>query len=165
MIGFIVGACSYAVGVRASRQMVNGRTRVRMCTVAGKDVKSLSESDWKSKLNAEQFRVLRMKGTEYPGTGEYDKFYPKSGTFKCVGCETELYKAETKFDSGSGWPSFYEGIKGAVQEETDSDGRRTEILCAKCGGHLGHVFKGEGFPVPTNARHCVNSVSLSFDKE
>ena len=105
-------------------------------------------------------------GTEYPGTGEYNKFYPKEneGTFVCAGCGAPLYTAKSKFDSGCGWPAFYEGIPDAVMEKTDSDGYRTEILCSKCGGHLGHVFKNEGFRNPTNERHCVNSVSIDFKK-
>ena len=78
--------------------------------------------------------------------------YPKEGVFTCVGCDAPLYYAKTKFDSGCGWPAFYQGIDGAIKEVPDADGRRVEILCNNCGGHLGHVFKGEGFPTPTNER-------------
>jgi len=130
----------------------------------GKKPSEVSDSEWKTLLTDEQFRILRMKGTEYPGTGEYNKYYPKDGVFCCAGCHAPLYKSETKFDSGCGWPAFYDGLPGAVKEVPDADGMRIEIVCSNCGGHLGHVFKGEGFKTPTNARHCVNSVSIKYDK-
>nr|ACU22831.1 unknown [Glycine max] len=120
-----------------------------------------SEEEWRAVLSPEQFRILRQKGTEFPGTGEYDKFFDE-GVYNCAGCGTPLYRSLTKFNSGCGWPAFYEGIPGAINRNPDPDGMRTEITCAACGGHLGHVFKGEGFPTPTNERHCVNSISLKF---
>nr|AFK44626.1 unknown [Medicago truncatula] len=120
-----------------------------------------SEEEWQAILSPEQFRILRQKGTEYPGTGEYDKFFGE-GVYGCAGCGTPLYKSTTKFNSGCGWPAFYEGVPGAINRHADPDGMRIEITCAACGGHLGHVFKGEGFPTPTNERHCVNSISLKF---
>ncbi|KAI4296482.1 hypothetical protein L6164_036436 [Bauhinia variegata] len=120
-----------------------------------------SEEEWRAVLSPEQFRILRQKGTEYPGTGEYNKFY-EEGIYNCGGCGTPLYKSTTKFNSGCGWPAFYEGLPGAISRHSDPDGMRTEITCAACGGHLGHVFKGEGFPTPTDERHCVNSISLKF---
>ncbi|KAG9157631.1 hypothetical protein Leryth_014146 [Lithospermum erythrorhizon] len=120
-----------------------------------------TEEEWRAILSPEQFHILRQKGTEYPGTGEYNKLYD-DGIYKCAGCETPLYKSTTKFNSGCGWPAFYEGFPGAINRTADPDGRRIEITCAACGGHLGHVFKGEGFPTPTDERHCVNSVSLKF---
>nr|AFK46001.1 unknown [Lotus japonicus] len=120
-----------------------------------------SEDEWRAVLSPEQFRILRQKGTEYPGTGEYDKFFAE-GVYRCAGCETPLYRSTTKFNSGCGWPAFYEGLPGAIYRNPDPDGRRIEITCAACGGHLGHVFKGEGFPTPTDERHCVNSISLKF---
>ncbi|XP_073048051.1 peptide methionine sulfoxide reductase B5-like [Primulina eburnea] len=120
-----------------------------------------SEEEWRAILSPEQFRILREKGTEYPGTGIYDKFY-EEGVYQCAGCGTALYKSTTKFNSGCGWPAFFEGLPGAINRYPDPDGRRVEITCAACGGHLGHVFKGEGFGTPTDERHCVNSVSLKF---
>ncbi|KAE8716914.1 Peptide methionine sulfoxide reductase B5 [Hibiscus syriacus] len=120
-----------------------------------------SEEEWRAILSPEQFRILREKGTEYPGTGEYDKFFGE-GVYNCAGCGTPLYRSTTKFNSGCGWPAFYEGLPGAINRNLDPDGMRIEITCAACGGHLGHVFKGEGFRTPTNERHCVNSISLKF---
>ncbi|KAK7332246.1 hypothetical protein VNO80_28995 [Phaseolus coccineus] len=120
-----------------------------------------TEEEWKVILSPEQFRILRQKGTELKGTGEYNKFY-EEGVYKCAGCGTPLYKSSTKFDSGCGWPAFFEGFPGAINRYPDPDGRRTEITCAACGGHLGHVFKGEGFETPTDERHCVNSISVKF---
>nr|KAJ3411735.1 Peptide methionine sulfoxide reductase B2, chloroplastic [Polyrhizophydium stewartii] len=118
------------------------------------------------KSEQEQFRILRQKGTEPAGSGEYNKFH-EDGVYSCAGCGTPLYKSTTKFDSGCGWPAFFDAIPGAVTRHEDrSHGMvRTEIVCTACGGHLGHVFKGEGFKTPTNERHCVNSISLKFAKE
>eukprot|EP00878_Enallax_costatus_P002765 GHUV01002955.1.p1 GENE.GHUV01002955.1~~GHUV01002955.1.p1 ORF type:complete len:183 (+),score=41.12 GHUV01002955.1:119-667(+) len=125
--------------------------------------KSTPEDVWRKMLSAEQYHILREKGTERPGTGIYNKF-SEDGLYKCGGCGAPLYKSETKFDSGCGWPAFYDEIPGAVLRHEDNTAGmvRTEITCANCGGHLGHVFKGEGFPTPTNERHCVNSVSIKF---
>ncbi|KAI9429366.1 methionine sulfoxide reductase [Lactarius indigo] len=122
-----------------------------------------SDDEWRAVLNPEQFRVLRLKGTERAGTGEYEH-NKTTGVYSCAACDTPLYKSSTKFDSGCGWPAFYDAIPGAVSRHEDlSLGTvRTEITCTACGGHLGHVFKGEGFKTPTDERHCVNSISLSF---
>ncbi len=115
-----------------------------------------------NKLNDEEIRVIENKGTERPFSGKYNDFY-QEGVFICRKCNTPLYTSDTKFSSGCGWPSFDDNIENAVKRVTDLDGRRVEIVCANCEGHLGHVFEGEGF-TSKNTRHCVNSVSLSFSK-
>ncbi len=113
-----------------------------------------------NKLTKEEQNVILNKGTERPFTGKYNDFF-EEGTYNCKRCGAELYKSDTKFDGHCGWPSFDEEIKGAVKRIPDADGMRTEIVCANCGAHLGHVFLGEGF-TDKNTRHCVNSISLSF---
>lgn len=125
-----------------------------------------TEREWRAILSPEQFRVLRQKGTEWAGTGEYDEHF-QPGVYHCAGCQAPLYTSTTKFHSGCGWPAFFDAIPGAIARHDDfSHGmRRTEITCTNCSGHLGHVFYGEGFPTPTNERHCVNSISLSFHRE
>ena len=124
-----------------------------------------TEEEWRVRLDPEQFRVLRQAATEAPFTGKYWN-EKRSGTYRCAGCGTELFTSGTKFDSGTGWPSFFEPVgDGRVIERQDrSHGMtRTEIVCATCGGHLGHVFP-DG-PRPTGLRYCMNSASLVLDPE
>jgi peptide-methionine (R)-S-oxide reductase len=125
---------------------------------------TMSEDEWRKKLTPDQYQVLRKHGTERAGTSPLDHFY-EPGTYYCAGCGAPLFEADTKFNSGSGWPSFYEPKDGAVETSTDRSYfmTRTEVHCQKCGGHLGHVF--EDGPKPTGLRYCMNGCALDFKPE
>ena len=123
-----------------------------------------SEGEWRAELTPEQFEISRNKGTERAFTGEYNNCKDE-GVYRCIACGQELFSSQSKYDSGSGWPSFYEPSKGEhVKTETDASHgmTRTEVMCSACDGHLGHVFS-DG-PQPTGLRYCINSVSIKLDK-
>ena len=123
-----------------------------------------SEAEWRERLTDEEYEILRERGTEPRFSGEYLDV-DEEGTFRCAGCGADLFDSDTKFGSGTGWPSFFDAAEGAVETETDTRHgmSRVEVLCATCGGHLGHVF--DDGPDPTGKRYCINSVALDFDPE
>jgi peptide-methionine (R)-S-oxide reductase len=124
-----------------------------------------TDEEWKKTLTAEQYHVLREKGTERPFTGEYANSHEK-GTYVCAGCGNPLFSSETKFESGTGWPSFWQPLsEESVATEADRSlfVKRTEVLCRRCGGHLGHVF--DDGPRPTGQRYCMNSVAMKLEKD
>ena len=142
--------------------ILSDRLKDQGMSIEKQNKNNLSEQEWKEKLTPEEYHILREKGTERPFTGEYDKFY-EDGTYKCAGCGTELFSSSSKYDSGCGWPAFYEALPEKIEESEDNSFgmRRIEITCENCGGHLGHVFN-DG-PQPSGLRYCVNSISLDFE--
>lgn len=129
---------------------------------AGEFEVTRTEEEWKSILTPEQYRVLRRQGTERAGSSSLN-WEKRKGTFHCAGCDLPLYSSETKFDSGTGWPSFWKAIKNAVGTSIDRSFfmTRTEVHCRRCGGHLGHIF--DDGPPPTGKRHCINGLALKFE--
>ncbi len=153
LIGFSISACA---------QLSNKNTNTTIATMDTFEIKK-TDDEWRKQLSPVQFNILREKGTERPYTGEYDKFY-EEGTYYCAACGAELFTSKSKYNSGCGWPAFYEPSvdKNIVEKKDISHGMvRIEVLCAKCGGHLGHVFN-DG-PKPTGLRYCINSGSLRFE--
>jgi len=126
--------------------------------------KTKSDEEWREKLTSEEFHILREKGTEIPFTGKYLK-HKGRGVYVCAGCGTELFRSEAKYESGTGWPSFWSPINESIElrEDRSLGMNRIEILCRKCGGHLGHIF--DDGPEPTGKRYCINSVALRFKEK
>lgn len=124
-----------------------------------------SEPEWKKNLTPEQYRILREKGTELPFTGKYDKFFDP-GKYKCAACGNVLFTSETKYDSGCGWPAFFAANEGSIatKDDTSHGMRRIEVMCKRCGSHLGHVFD-DGPKAKGGKRYCINSLALSFEKK
>jgi peptide-methionine (R)-S-oxide reductase len=146
----------------AQKQSSNIQTKTTTASMDTFEIKKTDE-DWRKQLSPVQFNILRQKGTERPYTGEYDKFYDE-GTYYCAACGAELFTSRTKYNSGCGWPAFYEPAvnKNIIEKKDVSHGMvRIEVMCAKCGGHLGHVFN-DG-PAPTGLRYCINSGALRFE--
>jgi peptide-methionine (R)-S-oxide reductase len=146
-----------AVGTVWISQYLPGKARESATTASGGFEIAKTEQEWRQVLTPEQFRVLRQQDTERPGSSPLTQEHGQ-GKFACAGCDLPLFSSETKFDSGTGWPSFYAPIGGAVA--TSKDFLRVEVHCRRCGGHLGHVF--EDGPKPTGRRYCMNGVALKF---
>jgi peptide-methionine (R)-S-oxide reductase len=130
-----------------------------------KDKVTKTPDEWKAQLTPEQFRVLRKKGTERAFTGELWNNH-ESGVYRCAGCGLEVFSSDSKFESGTGWPSFFQPLEPshvATEEDNSLFSRRTEVHCARCGGHLGHMF--DDGPKPTGLRYCINSAALKFEKK
>ena len=134
--------------------------------IAREEAAQLTDEEWKKRLTPEQYRILRQAGTERSNGQIYKEFKAQGGgTYYCAGCNTELFSSKEKFDSHCGWPSFYDPSKAKnVKTKVDRSGFmvRTEVICAVCDGHLGHVFNGEGFNTPTDKRYCINGTALKF---
>jgi peptide-methionine (R)-S-oxide reductase len=149
-----VAFSALAVSVRFGRSQT-------MSTTETIDYRKLSDMDWRQRLTADQYMILRHHGTERPGSSPLNK-EKRKGTFTCAGCDLPLFSSDTKFESGTGWPSFYQPLANAVETRTDRSlfMTRTEVHCSRCLGHLGHVF--DDGPKPTGLRYCMNGVALKF---
>jgi peptide-methionine (R)-S-oxide reductase len=156
---FVAGVAfsALAVSVRFGRSQT-------MSTTETIDYRKLSDMDWRQRLTADQYMILRHHGTERPGSSPLNK-EKRKGTFTCAGCDLPLFSSDTKFESGTGWPSFYKPLAGAVETRTDRSlfMTRTEVHCSRCVGHLGHVF--DDGPPPTGLRYCMNGVALKFSPQ
>jgi len=133
----------------------------------GYDFNLIADSEWKDRLTADEYHVLREAGTEPPHVGEYTNTTTE-GVYHCKACGTELFRSQEKFASSCGWPSFYspKDLDTVIEREDRSLGMvRTEVLCARCGSHLGHVFAGEGYDTPTDLRYCINSIALKLEEK
>jgi len=160
-IGFV--ALLYLSVTACAQQPQNNDLKESNITTMDTFEMKKTDDEWRKQLSPVQFNILREKGTERPYTGEYDKFY-EEGTYYCAACGAELFTSKTKYNSGCGWPAFYEPAtnKNIVEKKDVSHGMvRIEVMCAKCGGHLGHVFN-DG-PAPTGLRYCINSGALRFE--
>lgn len=148
------------VGAVCLSRYLPGRAKVMATSKSGFEI-TKTEEEWHKELTPEQFYVLRKHGTERAHTSPLDKQYGK-GTYVCAACDLPLFSSETKFDSGTGWPSFFDPIKSAIATSTDKSlfMTRVEVHCRRCGGHLGHVF--DDGPAPTGKRYCMNGVALKF---
>lgn len=153
---FVAGVAFSALAVSARF----GRSQT-MSTIETIDYRKLSDMDWRQRLTADQYMILRHHGTERPGSSPLNK-EKRKGTFTCAGCDLPLFSSDTKFESGTGWPSFYQPLASAVETRTDRSlfMTRTEVHCSRCLGHLGHVF--DDGPPPTGLRYCMNGVALKF---
>jgi peptide-methionine (R)-S-oxide reductase len=157
----LLSAVVVSIGAAAGGLYFLPKQSSKMATTPGEFEITKTEDEWRKLLTPEQFNVLRKHGTERAGTSILDKEYGK-GTFACAGCDLPLFVSDTKFNSGTGWPSFSDPIPGAIDTSVDRTlfAKRTEVHCHRCGGHLGHVF--EDGPKPTGLRYCMNGISMKF---
>lgn len=155
-----LGVLGAALGLLGTTALTGGRRAIAE-TAEKQFPLMLSQAEWRKRLTGQQFHVLREHGTEYPGSSPLDR-EKRRGVFHCAGCEKPLFASETKFDSGTGWPSFYQPLENAVGESQDRSFFviRVEVHCANCGGHLGHVF--DDGPPPTHLRYCMNGIAMTF---